>query len=559
MRIKKVQWIKLLTGLVVCVGVFTLIAAGGQDRGSSGAVSNSAANVNTPGVFPICKTPIVLNAGIRQNNSVENYETNYYTKMLEEKGNLKFQFDIFPSGNPGTEKLLVMVAGGGVLPEVLIDFSFATEVMLNLGQEGVIIPLNDYYDKWAYDFPRQLQKVTNKDMWNWMHSADGNVYYVPFIQEQIGEYYSLRGWMNTKWLKDLGLGVPATTAEFRSVLEAFRDRDPNKNGRRDEVPAGGFNNGRGRLDDFLINAFIYNDTRDRLTVDNSGKVDVIYNKPAYRDALRYINGLVNDGLILDQIYTIDAGGLRNIIESQDVATMGFFTAGFAGALSPNNEMRLEYEPIAPLKGPQGVQWTPYMPMAPGAKYVITKDCKNPEAAFRIGDLMCGEEASIWSRFGRPDIDWRKPRPGEQSMYVDVGYPAMLAEVLPWGSTQNSHWYTGGACILYMGIIDGQVASDNPLNNEIWIAKAAPLYMNLAPAQANRVDRTSFILQEMEQIADLRTSINTYVNENLALFVMGQKSIDRDWDAYVNELNRMGLSRYIDLTQSGYDRAIGKKR
>ena len=452
-----------------------------------------------------------------------------------------------------------MVAGGGVLPEVLIDFSFGTEIMMNLGQEGVALALNDYYTKWGFDFPRQLEKVTNKDMWNWMHSPDGNIYHIPFIQEQIGEYYSLRGWMNIKWLENLGLAMPSTTSEFRTVLEAFRDRDPNRNGRRDEIPAGGNNAGRGKIDDFLINAFIYNDTRDRLIVDNSGKVDVIYNKPAYRDALRYLNGLMADNLLLDQIYTIDGGGLRNIIESQDVATIGFFTAGFAGALSPNNEMRREYMPMAPLKGPQGVQWTPYMPMAPGAKWVITKDCQNPEAAFRIGDYMCSEEMSIWSRFGRPEIDWRRPRAGERSMYHDVGYPALLAEILPWGSMQNSHWYTGGPCILYMGIIDGQVASDNPLNNEIWIAAAAPLYMNLAPPQANRVDRTSHTFQEMEQIADLKNTINTFVNENMALFVTNQKNIDREWDAYVNELNRMGLSRYIELTQSGYDRAIGKKR
>jgi len=160
------------------------------------------------------------------------------------------------------------------------------------------------------------------------------------IQEQIGEFFALRGWMNEKWVANLGMNIPTTTAEFRTLLEAFRDRDPNRNGRRDEIPAAGNTTGRGRIDDFLINAFIYNDTRDRLTVDNNGRVDVIYNKAEYREALRYINGLVRDGLILDQIYTLDGNGLRAIIESQSVSTVGFFTAGLAGALSPNNQMRL---------------------------------------------------------------------------------------------------------------------------------------------------------------------------------------------------------------------------
>ncbi|MCL2477850.1 MAG: extracellular solute-binding protein, partial [Treponema sp.] len=236
---KRKKWYGiLLTGLFVCLALPVFAGGNQANTGSSaaGTVSNSAANVNAPGVYPICKTPITLDIGIRQNTSVENYDTNYYTKMLEDKGNMTLTFDIFPSGNPGTEKLMVMVSGGATLPEVLVDFSFADDVMLNLGQEGVAIPLNDYYQNWAYEFPKQIQKVTNKAMWNWMHSADGNVYYVPFIQEQLGEYYSLRGWINQSWLDKLGLQTPVTTDDFRNVLTAFRDRDPNGNGKKDEIP-----------------------------------------------------------------------------------------------------------------------------------------------------------------------------------------------------------------------------------------------------------------------------------------------------------------------------------
>jgi putative aldouronate transport system substrate-binding protein len=557
MKRKNSKWINLVIGLFVCASALTLIAACGRNSGR-GAVANSADNVNPPGVFPIVKEPITIKVGIRQNSSVEDYETNYYTQMLEEKGNLKLEFELFPGDVSGTERLLVMVAGGGELPEVLVDFSFSDEVMYSLGQEGVALKLNDYYENWAYYFPTQMEKVSNKSMWQWMHSADGNIYFLPFIQEQVGEYYSLRGWMNQRWLSNLGLSMPTTTDEFRRVLEAFRDRDPNGNGSRDEIPAAGNNSARGRIDDFLINAFIYNDTRDRLIVNN-GRVDIIYNKPEYREALRYISGLVRDGLMLDQLYTMDGGGLRTLIESQSpVSTIGFFNAGFAGALSPNNEMRLEYVPMAPLRGPQGVGWTPYMPMEPLKKYVITKDAKYPEAAFRLGDLMCSEEASIWSRFGRPGIDYRLARPGERSMYDSIGFSAVLAEILPWGSTQNSHWYTGGALILPLGIIDGQVASDNPLNNEIWIAAAAPLYMDRAPPPENRVDKTILDSREITEMADLKNTINSFVNENLALFVTGQKSIDSEWDAYISELERMGLQRYIQLQQSGYERATGRK-
>jgi len=555
---KRKLFLKLAAAALVCFAVFFLVAAGGQAR-SSGAVSGSAANVNPPGEFPICKQTIEVNLAIRQNTNVENYETNDYTKMLQEKGNMKFNIEVYPAANPGMEKLLVTIAGGGLLPELLINFGMSDEVIYNFGQEGVLLPLNDYMDKWAYYIPRQMEKVTNKNLERYLYSADGNIYYLPFLIEQVGELYNLRGWINQKWLDNLGLRTPSTTAEFESVLQAFATQDPTKTGRTGIVPAAGNIDGRGRLHDFLLNAFIYNDTRDRLIVNN-GQVDVIYNKPEYREGLRYINNLMSRGLISDQLFTMNAATLRGLIESGgEVGTVGFFTAGLAGALSPNNRMRLDYVPIPPLRGPTGANWTPYYPPGMGKVFIMTKDAKNPEAIFRLGDFMCSEEASIWNRFGMPERDWRVARPGEKSMYDGIGFQARLAEILPWGAIQNAHWAQGAPSILYMGILDGQVASDNPMNNEIWIAMAAPMYMNNSPPEANRVDRVVFSEQEMEQVADIKTSINSFVTENLALFATGQRSIERDWDAYIRELDRIGLRRYIELTQSGYERAIGRKR
>ena len=390
-----------------------------------------------------------------------------------------------------------------------------------------------------------------------LRSADGNIYFIPNILESIANNYRFRGWMNQTWLTNLGLKMPETTAEFRTVLEAFRDRDPNGNGLKDEIPAIGTNNDVGLLTDFLLNSFIYDDIRNRLVVDNNGRVDVIYNKPEYRDGLRYVNSLWNDGLIFDQLFTLT--GLREINESLEGNTItGFMTVGFAGAFAPYSEMRLNYVPMAPLRGPQGARWATYIAYAPAPNFVITKDCKNPEAAFRLGDYMCSEDMSIWNRFGRPEIDWRTPRPGEKSMYDSVGISAMLAPILVWGQIQNSHWGAAAPCLSYLGITDGQVAPDNPLDNEIWVAAATLANMPYVPPERNRVDFTIFDARETDELGDLQNSINTYVNENQAFFVTGQKSIDRDWDAYVRELDRIGLQRYIAIQQSGYERAIGKK-
>jgi putative aldouronate transport system substrate-binding protein len=227
----------LYMGTILCA-VLTLITTCGKNVSQTDRIgSGSAANVNPPGEFPICKEPVDIQVGIIQNATVEDYETNLLTKWYEEKGNFNLKFDFFPgSGSEARNKLEVMVASGGTLPEVLIGFSvLSDETILSYGTEGAIIPLNDYYDKWAYYIPQVLERVNNKDLKQWLTSADGNIYFIPKNNEQIGNLYHLRSWINKVWLDKLGLAMPKTTDEFRSVLEAFVAKDPNGNGQRDEI------------------------------------------------------------------------------------------------------------------------------------------------------------------------------------------------------------------------------------------------------------------------------------------------------------------------------------
>jgi putative aldouronate transport system substrate-binding protein len=524
-----------------------------------GGVSTS--NINAPGVFPICKEPITLTVGIRPDPNVENYETNALTKYYEEKGNFSLQFELFSgSGADANQKLQVMAASDVVLPEVLINFGLSDQIVTRLGEDGIILPLDDYYKNLTYYIPQQMEKMANKDLLNWAHSYNGHIYYVAGGQEQLGEIYALRGWINTTWLDNLGLQMPTTTDEFQKVMTAFANNDPNRNGKKDEYAISGDNSERGRTYDFLLNAFIYNNSRNRLIVDDNGKIDTIVNKPEYREGLRWINSLVKEGLFLPQIFTQNQASSRGMIEAGDVSTVGFFCGGLAGCISANNPRRLEYAPMPPLKGPKGVEYTPYWQNTPAKTMMITKYCKNPEAAFRWGDLIASEESSIWNRFGVPDKDWKQAGPGDKSMYTDLGFKATLILLNNvWSGIQNSHWYMSQAGLMYMGLIDGMVQSmDNPLENERWIAAAVPLHIGKEPPEKNRVDHMIFSFEETEKYGELRSSFNTYVDESLAFFVTGEKNIDRDWDAYIRELDTIGLKDFLAVSQSGYERAIGKK-
>jgi putative aldouronate transport system substrate-binding protein len=66
-------------------------------------------------------------------------------------------------------------------------------------------------------------------------------------------------------------------------------------------------------------------------------------------------------------------------------------------------------------------------------------------------------------------------------------------------------------------------------------------------------------QEQEVMDELHNTILTYVKESFARFVTGDLDINKDWETYLGEFDKMGLKDVIRATQSAWDRMnAGKK-
>ena len=59
------------------------------------------------------------------------------------------------------------------------------------------------------------------------------------------------------------------------------------------------------------------------------------------------------------------------------------------------------------------------------------------------------------------------------------------------------------------------------------------------------------IETSAEYAELQKLIADYVNENVALFVLGEKDM-AEWDKYVAELDAMGVSTYVEMAQAAYD-------
>ncbi len=497
--------------------------------------------------------PVPLTIGLAQDTNIVDYATNAYTKNLEAGANVKLSFELYP-GKEASQKLSVLISSNSKLPDV-INMNLTSIEVYTYGSQGAFIPLNEYFDKLS-----NYSKAVDPKYVKYYTSADGNIYGMPRIVEEVGNDWSSRMWINKTWLEKLGLSMPKTTDEYYNALKAFKTQDPNGNGKADEIPLIGSNNGwNSTIWPTLMNAFIYsNKDFHYITAGDDGKLDIAINKPEWKQGLEYMNKLCAEGLLSPETWTQDNNQLKTIIENADAQIVGSLMLGSMSIYQVESKRKEDMTHLPPLTGPNGVCWSTLNAAAvPALNGFITKDCKTPEAAFQMFDYMYNPDMVMQGRFGVKDTDWKEPTPGQGvGLYEKLGYKPVLEYIKQiWGTQQNSHWSEVHPTNRTYAISGGQLWNNNPYDSQYMTSLAVPDYMGKAPK--NTVLTLIFTPEEVDQIADIQTAIDTYRDQMTVGFITGSKPLT-DWDAYVAELDKMGLQTYLKVCQQAYDRMQSAK-
>jgi len=520
--------------------------------------SDSDGILNELGMEPIVKEPYTLTIGIPQNTNVENYDTNHYTQLLEKKSGIDIKFELFPAKD-AKQKLAVMISGGSALPDIVSLVGLTDLEVYSYGSQGYFLPLNDYFKNSSHYFKLAVEEHGLDTLLNDVTSADGNIYTVPLYHPEYGNEWDHRAWINKTWLEALDLDMPTTTDEYYEVLKAFKEKDPNGNGKADEIPfIGDINGWNSQPQKFFMNAFIYyNDSYNYLLVDN-GKIDTGANKDEWKQGLEYLNKLYSDGLISPLTFTQDRAQLQQVIENPDAQIIGSVASGSMSMYQTDSKRKEDMTHLPPLTGPDGVCWSTKRYQGPQNASYVTKDAKDPEVAFRLLDLMCETELSVTSRFGEFEKDWKFATEADKGtgLYEDMGIPATILVINNhWGQPQNAEWADSQAAIRpYKYGIGGMTWDGNPYDSQYMTAQAVPFYIDKAPEEV--ILKVPFTTEENDRISEILNSLKTYIDESTQRFIVGDMPFS-EWDNYVSELNNIGLEEYLEVVQQAYDRYNGK--
>ncbi len=568
MKKRKTYLPKRMLSVILIASMLMLSGCGGTkdtkttaNNTSEGTAADSetgnidTGNLNEKGTLPVLKNKVTLTILVNQDTNIEDFETNDYTKKLEEAVNVDLNFEYLPAGAEGDQKLAVMISSGSKLPDMicrgLTDLQTYT-----YGSQGYLLPLNEMTDEISVYLKEYLNSEDAKQYQQYINSPDGNMYAFPRIVEDLGNDWDNRLWINQTWLDKLGLKKPATTDEYYEVLKHFRDDDPNGNGKPDEIPLLGDKDGWNQnVWPIIMSAFTYsNKDYDYMQVEN-GKLQVAYTREEWKEGLEYLHKLSEEGLLSPLTFTQDQNQFKQIIENQDDQLVGAMTAGSMSVYQVESKRKEDMTHLAPLTGPKGISYTNYRASGiPTYAGFITKDCKDPVAAYMVFDYMYQTDMIYQGRFGVKDVDWKEPDPSKPGLYESLGYEKKVEYINPiWGTLQNHQWGENHPTARTYDMICGQVWNGNPFDSQYMTAQAVPEYIGKAPEET--VQRILYLPEEADRIADIKTTLATYRDEAVAAFITGTRPLS-DWDKYLQELNDIGLQEYLEVSQTAYDRMTG---
>ncbi|MBO9589821.1 extracellular solute-binding protein [Devosia sp.] len=491
----------------------------------------------------------------------------WFTTEVESKFNVDLNFETTGyDGTAASEKRQISLASGDY-PEtfMLINWvdQFSQAELIKYGQQGLIIPLNDLIAQHAPNIQAAFEK--EPEFLKLATAPDGNIYGLPQWNDCFHCSYSSKFWINTDWLKKLGLEMPTTTAEFKDVLLAFKNGDPNGNGRADEIPLSA--NTVDKLVPYFMGSFEYDPrgtSSPMMLALNGDKVQFQAVQDGWRDGLAYLADLYKEGLIDPGAFTQNREASQALGNNAEAVIIGSATAQHPAlfvTVGQTDGRDKNYDPVPPLAGPEGLAYTSYnLASMPGAAFVITNKATEEQqiAAIKIVDYMFTMEGHAGAEYGKEGEQWLRPVEGD--LALDPDYPPLYNQlpVDPNAPPTNAAWGAMGQYFSDKEWRGGQVQPNEiyePAGFERRLFEATLLYEGKYPAdQLFPYWNIWTDPATADELAQLQVNLQNYVTQANAEFVTGQRDINDDgaWAAYLADIEGLGLTRYLELYQTGYD-------
>lgn len=582
-RFKRITCLAL--SALLCAG---LCACGNRGNGSNGSGSNgnSFTNSNTgtqdtsaqvsgsgqtpsggtasgSGLLTDEKTTFTV---LAKQDADTSTKENDAVRSLEAATNVHLDITWVPNADY-SDKVNLLLASGDY-PDIITNSGLTIAKQIQYGtREGSLVALNPYIEKYP-DGTLATALRGNSAYKAAVTAPDGNIYGFAEVSGGIhGQVTKM--WINKSYVEALQMSMPETLDEYHELMLAFKNSDMNQNGTADEVPlTGAVNTWDATPEYFLLSSFIETDPATFLTVQDSSVIFAA-NTDAYREGLRCIRGMYEEGLIDPTAYTQDESQMRQQVSNEPYTVLSVHCGHLSMAVDTGvQDFSEQWTYLEPLAGPDGVRVCSFHskeldnPAWSATRAVITDACEDPDLAYRYLDFCTSDEGILLS-LGQEGLWWKQPEEGQKgldslpALYTNI-QPTTPEETTAKAASQftvfpylNSRWHSAQS-VLSTDLFD-------PQNYEYRLVDATLAYQPYAPAEILPYNTMQLSEEDNSSLADIKTNILNYVKQMTTLFIIGEKNIDSDWQEYIDTLSAYQLDEYIAINQRGLDTWLAARK
>jgi putative aldouronate transport system substrate-binding protein len=536
---------------VMGIGAGAAALAACAPSGGGPAASAAAGASAEPLTLPIVTSPLSLSYWCPMSSNVaatmKTFGEIAAYKELEKRTGIHLNFQ-HPPLNQEVEQFN-LVSASGTYPDV-VEFNWLTNAPggpARFLRDGMIIRLNDHIDKYA---PNLKKVLADHPEWRKQIVTDeGDIYAFPFIRSDVKLLVSTGLAMRQDWLDKLGLKAPTTLDEWRTVLKAFKERDPNGNGKSDEIPlstwASSPGSGGGSRGAFSRYSFIGAWGIGQDWYQERGAVKYGPQQPEFREFLTMMASWYKEGLIDADVFattqnTFDAKVTNNLVGAASMQG-GNGIGKYAGLMAGKGTFKLVPVQQPTLKAGErpllGGRDNNYPGQGAAA---ITSSNKRVVETVKMLDYAYSTAGSLLFNFGI-----------EGTSYTMVnGNPTYTDVVMRDPQVPSAQMISRFA----RGNFNGPFVQDVRYITQYYELPEQKKALDVwtLPVNEKLLPPITVTQDESKKFATTMSDINTRFDEVFTRVWSGKAPID-EWDGFVKALPGMGINDAIKIQQTALDR------
>ncbi|SKA78291.1 putative aldouronate transport system substrate-binding protein [Clostridium sp. USBA 49] len=319
----------------------------------------------------------------------QSIEKNGYIDEIKKNLNIDIKFDWICAPGDWDQKISLAISSNN-LPDAVIVDTTKFNAMLKFDQ---IADLTSVYNDYACDLLKSFYNSGGESLKK-LTERDGKIMGIPATSPKANGFNEM--WIRQDWLKKLNLKVPTNMEELKATAKAFVEQDPDGNGKKDTIgivgPAksgtlAGTDGNQFGLDPIFSAHQSY---PGYWLKDSNGKVVYGSTQPETKKALEALSNMYKEGLIDKELLVRD-DSMQPVLDGKAGIFFGPWWEGYNIADVYKQNPAPDWQAYASPRAEDGNYYVHLS--SPATNFlVVNKNCKNPEAAVKVINLLLRDEA-----------------------------------------------------------------------------------------------------------------------------------------------------------------------